>query len=83
MISFCKYKEAKQELLNGYDYVFWVEGGSWADALWRIGLPAISILGESKFDPNRDINLFKPEQIILVPDLDLVGIKYMKKVAGF
>ena len=78
-----KYKEAKQELLNGHDYVFWVEGESCADALWRIGLPAISILGGSKFDPNRDINLFKPEQIVLVPDLDLVGINYMKKVAGF
>ena len=78
-----KYQEAKQELLNGHDYVFWVEGESCADALWRIGLPAISILGGSKFDPNRDINLFKPEQIVLVPDLDLVGINYMKKVAGF
>ena len=36
-----KYKEAKQELLNGHDYVFWVEGESCADALWRVGLPAI------------------------------------------
>ena len=78
-----KYKESKQALLDGHDYVFWVEGESCADALWRLGLPAITILGGSKFDPNRDINLFKPEQIVLVPDLDSVGINYMRKVAGF
>jgi len=78
-----KYKEALEALLDGHDYIYWVEGESCADAFWRLGLPAISILGGSKFDPERDTKLFDPKQIVLVPDLDLVGINYMKKVAGF
>ena len=77
------YKEAKQALMEGHDVVYWVEGESCADALWSLHLPAISILGGSKFKTERDSDLFKPDQIVLVPDLDLVGIDYMKKVAGF
>ena len=75
------YKEAKQALLQGHEVVYWVEGESCADALWSLHLPAISILGGSKFFPERDSNLFKPEELVLVPDLDKVGVDYMKKVA--
>ena len=76
-----RYKEALRALSDGHEYVFWVEGEKCCDALWKINLPAVSILGGSKFKPERDSNLFPAEKVVVVPDLDTTGIKYAKTVA--
>ena len=76
-----RYKEALRALSDGHEYVFWVEGEKCCDALWEINLPAVSILGGSKFKPERDTNLFPAEKVVVVPDLDTTGIKYAKTVA--
>ncbi len=75
-----KYKEAIRALAEGHEYVFWVEGESCVDAMWRINLPAITTLGGSKFKPERDSNLFPAEKVVVVPDLDQVGIKHAKNI---
>ena len=48
--------------------------------MWRINLPAITTLGGSKFKPERDSNLFPAEKVVVVPDLDQVGIKHAKNI---
>ena len=76
-----KYTEALRALSDGHEYVFWVEGEKCCDALWEINLPAVSTLGGSKFKPERDAKLFPAEKVVVVPDLDTVGIDYAKEVA--
>ena len=76
-----RYIEAVRALAEGHEYVFWVEGEKCCDALWRLGLPAVSTLGGSKFFPERDANLFSAANVVVVPDLDTTGIKYAKTVA--
>ena len=76
-----RYKEAQRALEEGHEYVYWVEGEQCCDALWRIDLPAISTIGGSKFYPERDSKLFPANKVVVVPDLDDVGIKYANEVA--
>ena len=76
-----RYIEAVRALAEGHEYVFWVEGEKCCDVLWRLGLPAVSTLGGSKFFPERDANLFSAANVVVVPDLDTTGIKYAKTVA--
>ena len=76
-----KYTEALRALSDGHEYVFWVEGEKCCDVLWGINLPAVSTLGGSKFNPERDSNLFPAEKVVVVPDLDITGVKYAKEVA--
>ena len=76
-----RYTEALRALSDGHEYVFWVEGEKCCDALWEINLPAVSILGGSKFKPERDAKLFPAEKVVVVPDCDTTGVKYAKTVA--
>ena len=77
-----RYIEAVRALAEGHEYVYWVEGEKCCDAIWRLGLPAVSTLGGSKFFPKRDANLFTAANVVVVPDLDTTGIKYAKTVAS-
>ena len=77
-----RYIEAVRALAEGHEYVYWVEGEKCCDAIWRLGLPAVSTLGGSKFFPERDANLFTAANVVVVPDLDTTGIKYAKTVAS-
>ena len=77
-----RYIEAVRALAEGHEYVYWVEGEKCCDAIWRLGLPAVSTLGGSKFFPERDANLFSAANVVVVPDLDTTGIKYAKTVAS-
>ena len=76
------YWEAKEDLTQGAPFVYWVEGEPCVDALRKLGLPAVTCLGGSKFDSDRDANLFPPEKVVVVPDRDKVGVKHADAVAN-
>jgi hypothetical protein len=77
-----RYAEAKSALEDGAPYVFWVEGEPCADALWGLGLPAVtSIGGTNNFRPERDAGLFPPDRLVICPDRDRSGLEYAQKVA--
>lgn len=77
-----KYKEAIEESKASGLPVFIVEGELKAEALWRIGFPAVSFLGGSKqYRSNGDYGgLFKEQRIVLCPDRDETGVAFMREV---
>lgn len=61
--------------------IFWVEGEKAADAMWSIGLPAITTVGGSnRYSTKRDAGHFPGNRLILVPDLDVPGFNYALKI---
>jgi len=77
-----RYHEAtKASNENGLP-IFIVEGELKADAIWDIGLPAISFLGGSKqYRSNGDYStIFRDYRLVLCPDRDEPGVAFMKEV---
>ena len=75
--------DALEELKNGASVVFWVEGETCADALWELGLPAVtSIGGAGKFKPERDAGHIPPDRLVVVPDRDKPGVHHAEQVAA-
>jgi len=74
----------QEALANNSTYLYWTEGEKCADKLWELGLPAVTSNGGcSGFRPERDANQIpKDITIVLCPDRDQPGIKYMQKVAA-
>ena len=63
--------------------VVWVEGEPCADALWGLGIPAVTTLSGCKsFDPSRDAGLIPAARLAIAPDQDQLGLKYAKAVAA-
>jgi hypothetical protein len=63
--------------------IFIVEGELTCEAMWGIGLPAVTFLGGSKqYRTNGDYShLFKNYQAVLCPDRDQQGVAFMTEVA--
>jgi hypothetical protein len=63
--------------------IFIVEGELTCEAMWGIGLPAVTFLGGSKqYRTNGDYShLFKNHQAVLCPDRDQQGVAFMTEVA--
>jgi hypothetical protein len=63
--------------------IFIVEGELTCEAMWGIGLPAVTFLGGSKqYRTNGDYShLFKNYQTVLCPDRDQQGVAFMTEVA--
>ena len=75
--------EALKTLEDGAPYIYWVEGEGCADALWDLGLPAVtSIGGAGKFKPERDASHIPPDRLVVVPDRDEPGLKHAEMVAA-
>lgn len=75
--------EALKALEYGAPYIYWVEGEPCADALWNIGVPAVTSLGGAgKFKPERDAGHIPPSRLIVVPDQDKPGFSHAKQVAA-
>ena len=63
--------------------IFIVEGELTCEAMWGIGLPAVTFLGGSKqYRTNGDYShLFRNYQTVLCPDRDQQGVAFMTEVA--
>lgn len=73
--------EAINRIQESSDLIFWVEGEKCADALCGIGLQAITSLGGSNgYRSERDAGHVPGERLVVIPDLDLPGMKYAQKI---
>jgi putative DNA primase/helicase len=62
--------------------IIWVEGEPCADALWKIGIPATTTIGgSSAYGKGKYSGLFDGAKLVLSPDCDRPGTKYMGQVA--
>lgn len=79
-----KFEEAVAESDKSGLPIFVVEGELTCEALWSIGIPSITFLGGSKqYRSNGDYSsLFKNKRIVLCPDRDESGVKFMREVAA-
>ena len=82
-----RFQECLAAMLRGED-VFWVEGEPCAEALRSLGIPATTTIGgTSNYRPEQYRGLF-PEpapgigRLVLCPDRDQVGLKYMEQVTA-
>ena len=77
-----KYKEAVEESKKTGLPIIIVEGELTCEAVWAIGLPAVTFLGGSKqYRTNGDYSqLFKQHNIVLAPDRDEQGIAFMREI---
>jgi hypothetical protein len=76
-----RHQEALEALEGGAPMVFWVEGEPCADALWELGLPAVSCIGGAgQFRPERDAGLFPPDRLAVVPDRDAAGLAHARAI---
>jgi len=74
--------EALKALADGAPCVLWCEGESCADALWELGLPAVTSLGGAgKFKPARDAGHLPPDRLVVCPDRDQPGMAHAHAVA--
>lgn len=83
VIPVYRFQEVRKAIASGQK-IFWVEGESTADALWKIGIPATTTIGGCKGykkygDYSGDLS---GASIILCPDRDEEGLKYMAEVAA-
>lgn len=64
--------------------IFVVEGELKADAIWGLGLPAVSFLGGSKqYRSNGDYSIiFRDHRLVLCPDRDEPGVAFMREVGA-
>jgi len=67
-----------------YQQIFWVEGEKCADALWLMGIAAVtSIGGCDGFGRYGSYgNLFKDKDLVASPDMDQPGMKYCEAIAS-
>lgn len=79
-----RFQEVEQAIAGGAPFVFWVEGESAADALWRLGCPATTSIGGSKayHHSQRIGHLLGDSRLVVCPDMDEPGIEYAEKVAA-
>jgi len=77
-----KYHEAIAHSNSTGFPIFVVEGELKAQALWDIGLPAITFLGGSKqYRSNGDYSgIFRDHRLVLCPDRDEPGVAFMREV---
>jgi Protein of unknown function (DUF3987) len=77
-IPIYRYTEV-QEAIDQGQRIFIVEGEKAADALWLIGIPATTTIGgSSAYKSNGDYSQdLKGAQLILCPDRDQPGLKYI------
>lgn len=78
-----RYAEVKKAIDAG-ETVLWVEGEPCADALWALGIPATTSIGGSASYMNYGDykSLMQGAKLVLCPDQDQVGIKYIEQVAA-
>ncbi len=64
--------------------IFVVEGELKANAIWGLGLPAVSFLGGSKqYRSNGDYStIFRDHRLVLCPDRDEPGVAFMREVGA-
>ncbi len=78
--------DALKALEDGAPYVFWPEGEPCCDALWNLGLPAVTNIGGSgKFSELRDgpeATGIPADRLVVVPDRDKPGLKHAEAVAA-
>jgi hypothetical protein len=61
--------------------IYWVEGEKCAEAMWTLGLQAITTVGGcSGYSSTRDAGHVPGHRLIVVPDLDAPGIKYAQQI---
>lgn len=81
-IPIYRYAEVRQAIANG-ELIFFVEGEGVADQLWNLGLAATTTIGGS--GKYRSYGSYKADlegaDLVLCPDRDEVGLKYMDDVA--
>ena len=76
------YQEAVEESERSGLPIVIVEGELTCQAVWSIGLPAVTFLGGSKqYRTNGDYShLFKKHKIVLAPDRDEQGVAFMREI---
>jgi len=76
------YQEAIEESERSGLPIVIVEGELTCQAVWSIGLPAVTFLGGSKqYRTNGDYShLFKKHKIVLAPDRDEQGVAFMREI---
>jgi hypothetical protein len=81
-----RYFEALEAARGGAEVVFWVEGEPCADALWGLGIPAMtSIAGSGGYRSYGDYKTLLegfPAPLVVCPDQDATGLKYAGLVAA-
>jgi predicted P-loop ATPase len=78
-----RYLECLKALEEGAAYIFWVEGESCADALWKLGIPVTTTLrGSNGYHSSIHKGLFPQEKLVICPDQDAQGLKYAQAIAA-
>jgi len=74
----------QEALALNLNRIYWTEGEKCADRLWELNLPAVTSNGGcGGFRPERDSNQLPSDiTIVLCPDRDQPGIKYIHQVAA-
>jgi len=77
-----RYTDLKKYIDRG-EQIFWVEGEPCCDALWRLGIPATtSIGGSASYDRYGNYKeLMAGANLVLCPDQDRAGVKYIEQVS--
>jgi Protein of unknown function (DUF3987) len=80
-IHIYRYQEVRQAIERGQS-IYWVEGEKLADLLWGLGIPATTTLGGSSgySSYGNYQNDLIGARLILAPDRDSNGIKYIAKI---
>jgi uncharacterized protein (DUF927 family) len=78
LVPIYRYAEIREAIERG-ELIFVVEGESAADALWKLGIPATTTIGGSGgYERYGDyIEDLKDARLVLCPDRDAPGLKYM------
>lgn len=78
--------DALQALQDGAPFVFWPEGEPCCDALWNLGLPAVTnLMGSGEFHIERDgpeVTGIPSDRLVVVPDRDKPGLKHAQTIAA-